>query len=305
MRQCSSALKLCLWCLLAETVVGIPQVRVTEDLLIKSDGKDRKVQVTEDIRFMTLPEDGVTVEPVTDGTVAVGNIVVKTGISVDATQEVLVSPQCATVVMVTSGVLGAAVAWILTPVVLWMAGFAEIGVAEGSYAAAWQSTMPLVAKRSLFAALQSAAMSGVGATTLFSAAALGGAAGAGLIGAICKGVDNLKPGSPGHQVVQFVHSAVLDAEPIISNATKSAKSEVNQVAAALYASGWEQKLFWDIESDCKALTTSEWEHKVTDALDSWLDRIRHMFAPSGAQRSSLPTSWFLVTATACLLRAIV
>lgn len=47
-----------------------------------------------------------------------------------------------------------------TPTALFYAGFGPTGIVKGSIAAGWQSTMPLVAKGSTFAWLQSATMSG-------------------------------------------------------------------------------------------------------------------------------------------------
>lgn len=49
----------------------------------------------------------------------------------------------------------AAVTFAMTPTVLCIAGFGSEGVAAGSFAAWWQSTMPLVAKGSVFSYLQS------------------------------------------------------------------------------------------------------------------------------------------------------
>jgi hypothetical protein len=55
--------------------------------------------------------------------------------------------------------------FLLRSVLLWIRGFSAVGVTKGSFAAWWQSTMPLVAKGSIFAVLQSIAMGGTGAAT--------------------------------------------------------------------------------------------------------------------------------------------
>lgn len=143
------------------------------------------------------------------------------------------SPDCAAVVMASSGALGAGAAFVLTPLVLSMAGFSAVGPAAGSWAAAWQSTMPLVAQGSLFASLQSTAMAGVGATTLISGSALGGATGVALLTRICSAVDHARPGSTEQQAVKLVRAAVRGAERI----TSAALAAGTPVAAALYKSG--------------------------------------------------------------------
>jgi len=144
-----------------------------------------------------------------------------------------VSPPCAAVVLVSSGAVGAGVAWALAPIVMGMAGFSAIGPAAGSWAASWQATMPLVAQGSLFAVLQSAAMAGIGTTTIVSAASLGGLAGATLITRICTAVDTVKPGSPEAQAVDLVYTAVRNTGSSVKDGTKAATSSIDALYAAV------------------------------------------------------------------------
>ncbi len=103
--------------------------------------------------------------------------------------EVEISPKCAAVLITSTTAVGVGVAYALTPAMLCGAGFCPVGVAKGSFAASWQSTMPLVAKGSVFAALQSAAMGGAGIKTTVAAAAVGGGTGALLLHQLCSFVD--------------------------------------------------------------------------------------------------------------------
>eukprot|EP00286_Rhodomonas_abbreviata_P016970 CAMPEP_0181323416 /NCGR_PEP_ID=MMETSP1101-20121128/19774_1 /TAXON_ID=46948 /ORGANISM="Rhodomonas abbreviata, Strain Caron Lab Isolate" /LENGTH=264 /DNA_ID=CAMNT_0023431443 /DNA_START=180 /DNA_END=971 /DNA_ORIENTATION=+ len=159
-------------------------------------------------------------------------------------QNVHVSPQCAAVVIVSSGAVGAGIALVLAPIVMEMAGFSTIGPEAGSWAAAWQSTMPHVTEGSLFAELQSAAMAGVGTKTTLSGALFGGVVGATLITRICTAVDTVKPDSPEAKVVTIVYNAVRSADNVVKDAMQEAKS----IIEALYASGWEQRLLNDFNA---------------------------------------------------------
>ena len=85
-----------------------------------------------------------------------------------------ISPKCAAVLLSGATVGGAGLAYAVTPAVLAVSGFGPAGVSGGSFAAWWQSTMPLVQGGSLFATLQSAAMGGVGTKAVLAGGALGG-----------------------------------------------------------------------------------------------------------------------------------
>ena len=61
-------------------------------------------------------------------------------------QTVKVTTQCAAVLLVGGGVVGAAVAATILPALMYIAGFWSGGVLANSFAASWQSTMPLVAQ---------------------------------------------------------------------------------------------------------------------------------------------------------------
>ena len=80
---------------------------------------------------------------------------------------------------IASGIVGGAALFAAPYVVLPALGFGAKGVAAGTAAAAWQSTIGNVAAGSLFASLQSAGAAGVAGTTSAALAAAGGVAGAG------------------------------------------------------------------------------------------------------------------------------
>ena len=66
---------------------------------------------------------------------------------------VTVSPKCAASLLTSSAAIGGVAAYAFTPTMLCTAGFCHAGVAGGSFASWWQSTMPLVVKGSLFSSL--------------------------------------------------------------------------------------------------------------------------------------------------------
>lgn len=67
---------------------------------------------------------------------------------ISAEDEVEFSPKCAAVLVVAMGAgVGAGVAYVAAPVALCTVGFCPVGVAGDSFAAWWQATFPLVAKR--------------------------------------------------------------------------------------------------------------------------------------------------------------
>ena len=111
-------------------------------------------------------------------------------------QDITISTKCASVLIVAGTTLGAGLTYALTPVAICAAGFCPAGVAGGSFASWWQSTMPLVAKGSLFAQLQALAMGGVGATTVtVGGGIIGGLAGAAYLSDFCAYVDEKDPDS--------------------------------------------------------------------------------------------------------------
>ena len=64
-----------------------------------------------------------------------------------------VSVDCAALILTGTGILGAVASNAIIALVLRLIGFAASGVLKGSFAAWWQSTMPLVSAGSVFAKL--------------------------------------------------------------------------------------------------------------------------------------------------------
>jgi len=111
-------------------------------------------------------------------------------------EEVKISAKCAAVLVTAGTALGAGAAYAFTPVAICSVGFCHAGVAGGSFAAWWQSTMPLVASGTLFSQLQALAMGGVGIGSISVAGgALGGAAGVAYLKDFCAFVDETDPDS--------------------------------------------------------------------------------------------------------------
>ena len=115
---------------------------------------------------------------------------------VDNAVEVQMSPKCAAVLITAGTALGAGAAYAFTPAAICSVGFCPAGVTGGSFAAWWQSTMPLVASGTLFSQLQALAMGGVGMGSITVAGgALGGAAGVAYLRDFCVFVDETDPDS--------------------------------------------------------------------------------------------------------------
>lgn len=130
------------------------------------------------------------------------------------TDVVRVTPQCAAVLLVGGGVVGATVAATVLPALMYILGFSAGGVLANSFASSWQSTMPLVAQGSLFAALQSAAASGVGSTAMISAAAVGSTSGALLMQQTCSAIDNVPADSAEQAVVLLFVKVYTQLSPL-------------------------------------------------------------------------------------------
>lgn len=157
-------------------------------------------------------------------------------------EECNISPKCASVILAT-GVLGGVSVAALTPTALCAAGFCPVGVAGNSFASWWQSTMPLVAKGSLFSSLQSIAMSSTAASTstMGAGAVLGGIVGSTYLNDFCVFVDEVDSNSAMGITFATTHDAVITAlqtkqraiETCASYETCSAMSEtVGNVASA-------------------------------------------------------------------------
>mmetsp|Transcript_27766 Transcript_27766/g.32390 ORF Transcript_27766/g.32390 Transcript_27766/m.32390 type:complete len:195 (+) Transcript_27766:44-628(+) len=135
---------------------------------------------------------------------------------------VLVSAECAAVLVVAGGAVGGTASWALASSVLYLIGFTAEGVAAGSFASWWQSTMPLISAGSLFASLQSIAMTGV-ANKVIVSGAIGGAATAQRFKDVCSEIDEVDPNSTGGKTI----AAILKAE--------HAAYEVGQKAGATWS----------------------------------------------------------------------
>jgi hypothetical protein len=124
--------------------------------------------------------------------------------------EINISPKCAAVLLAGTGIIAGTGA-MLTPTALCsILGFCPTGVAGGSLASWWQSTLPLVSKGSLFAKLQSIAMRGSGPMTALQTV-IGleiGFTGVSYINAICKAVDSADPYSAKGQLVELTYHTV-------------------------------------------------------------------------------------------------
>jgi hypothetical protein len=131
-----------------------------------------------------------------------------------APEVVTVTPSCAAVLLVGGGVAGAAVAATVLPAVMYMAGFSQGGVLAGSFAASWQSTMPVVAQGSLFAALQSAAAGGVGSTVVISAASVGSTSSVLFLQQACSAIDSVPAGSMEQTLVLAITKCYKQCESL-------------------------------------------------------------------------------------------
>lgn len=87
-------------------------------------------------------------------------------------EEYRISSECAAVLLLVGGAAGGMAAPFLSTQLLASLGFTSNGIAAGSLASFWQSTMPLIPKGSLFSMLQSVTMAGAGQSSTIG---LGGA----------------------------------------------------------------------------------------------------------------------------------
>ena len=147
-------------------------------------------------------------------------------------ERIYISPKCAAV-LITGGTLGgASLAYSIAPA-LCTAGFCQAGVTKASFAAWWQSTMPLIAGGSLFATLQSIAMGGVGSNVAVSGSVVGGGLGLTFIPIICAYVDD--PDSSMASVFDANLAAVNGAKVATDKAKAACSSSETCSAAADFA----------------------------------------------------------------------
>jgi Interferon-induced 6-16 family len=136
--------------------------------------------------------------------------------------EVEVSRECAGVLLVGGSLAGGGTAFLATGSLLALLGFTSTGVAGGSFAAWWQSSMPMISSGSVFATLQSIAMAGAGSGTV----ALGGMAGAlpaaKFMKQVCAKVDTVEPDSAAAAAVAL---AVATVEKVDSTKAWASKAK--------------------------------------------------------------------------------
>ena len=165
--------------------------------------------------------------------------------------EVEVSPECALVLTLAGGGVGGALVWMVAGPFLSLVGFTATGVAQGSFAAWWQSTMPLISAGGLFASLQSIAMGGV-ATSVTIASSLGGAATAFRLRDVCDKIDGLSSES-----VEM--KAIIESLSIIKSKIPTSWEDVGTVMDE------------SVDRTLKMLKATSWED-VGTAMDESVDR---------------------------------
>lgn len=186
-------------------------------------------------------------------------------------EDINISTKCAAVLVVAGTTVGAGLTYALTPAAICAAGFCPVGVAGSSFASWYQSTLPLVAKGSLFAKLQALAMGGVGTTTVtVGGGVIGGLVGTAYLKDFCAFVDETDPDSAVGQAFiaseALVNTAIetkigIEAQCASSEtctAVTEAASEAGSVAAKSISSLWNRvstgisnaatrtQLYWDI-----------------------------------------------------------
>ena len=162
----------------------------------------------------------------------------------DNPDAVVVSPKCATVLLVGCGVVGAAAAATVLPAVLYIIGFSSEGVLAGSFAASWQAVMPIIARGSLFSLLQSTAAGGMGSAALISSAVIGSTAGVLLLEKTCPAIDKIPAGSVEQSLVDTIANmyalgtkvAPNVIPPVPSAATRSANLVVVSLILGMFIS---------------------------------------------------------------------
>jgi Interferon-induced 6-16 family len=177
-------------------------------------------------------------------------------------EQVKISPKCAAVLLGAGG-LGVGLAYTLTPALLCTAGFCHGGVSANSFAAAWQSTMPLVTQGSLFATLQSIAMGGVGVKVGLSGAALGVGTALMFINEFCFIVDETSPDSPLGQIFGASEKLVTTAIQTKSDAADMCDS--SETCAAM-----SRKL-----DEARTWASSQWSSLAAAAFDKVRETVLH------------------------------
>lgn len=170
-----------------------------------------------------------------------------------------ISPECAAALITTGGALGAAAGAALTASLPMIScatsGFCAAGVAKGSWAATWQSSLAggAVTKGSLFAALQSLAMGG----TITSSGAVAG----GLMGSVLGA-------SATRDLCVAVDEAVADADSVaadlLSGNLKAVQFSIQAKDLIVAKAGPHVTAAWDA---AKSGARSAWAHVEAAAED--------------------------------------
>lgn len=151
--------------------------------------------------------------------------------------DVEMSSKCAAALVGTGALVGAGAAYALTPAAMCSAGFCSAGIAKGSFAAWWQSTMPLVASGSLFAQLQSLTMASAGMGEItFAAGAIGGLTGAAYLKDFCIFVNDTDPESGTGKVIAAsvaAGRAIVAGKEFIVDQCAASETCIKTVEAAL------------------------------------------------------------------------
>jgi len=180
---------------------------------------------------------------------------------------VLVSKECAAVLLVSGTGLGGGLAYALSGPLLAYLGFTSIGVASGSLASWWQSTIPLLSSGSLFAALQSIAMGGAGAGIVTIGSALGGSAAANHLEEICAIVDDVEPNSTAEKTIAFMIALVQNTDDAKTWATDKAKETIYPFATRV----WEDVDDWfRSDKDLSFANVRDWSANTFETVEGWL-----------------------------------
>mmetsp|Transcript_2308 Transcript_2308/g.3246 ORF Transcript_2308/g.3246 Transcript_2308/m.3246 type:complete len:197 (-) Transcript_2308:1543-2133(-) len=129
-------------------------------------------------------------------------------------EEIQISSECAAVVLVGGSAIGGIAATTLAPSLLGILGFTQAGIMSGSFAAWWQSTMPLIASGTLFATLQSIAMTTTGMGTVVIGSTLGGASSAVHLKNLCQVIDSIDKDSTAGFIISSTMKAVRKSPSI-------------------------------------------------------------------------------------------
>ena len=145
---------------------------------------------------------------------------------------------------------GASLAYSIAPA-LCTAGFCQAGVTQSSFAAWWQSTMPLISGGSLFAILQSIAMGGVGTNVVVSGSVLGSTVAMVYVPQLCAYVDD--PDSSMAPVFDANLAAVKNAK-LATDKVKNACSSSETCSAATETLSSSASSMWSYISDSASQT---------------------------------------------------